>query len=153
YWCWVFVILFFAIHVGRMRVYWTPIGLIDPLVAVAGDVGGALLLAFGVILPLRLAWRMLTRPPARDLWKRAEMAAVADGRLRGRLRRGWLLGRLRFSRCLVQMRHSPGAALRWGLQAGLTVTAVIVAISPIWGRNNYFFNTETWATGVWDRWA
>jgi uncharacterized membrane protein HdeD (DUF308 family) len=150
YWCWVFVILFFAIHVGRMRVYWTPTGLIDPLVAVAGDVGVALLLAFGVILPVRMAWRMLTRPLERYLWKSAEMDR---DRLRGRLRRSWLTSRLRFSRRLVQMRHSPSAALRWGFQVGLPVTAVLVAISPIWGSNNYFFNTETWATGVWDRWA
>src|SRR5579862_6935861 len=38
-WCWVFIIVFFAIHTGRMRVYWTPVGMIDPFTAVAGDVG------------------------------------------------------------------------------------------------------------------
>src|SRR5262249_49727756 len=71
----------------------------------------------------------------------------------GRLQRGWLTGRLRFARHLAQMRHSLRAALRWGLRAGLPVTAVLVAISPIWGSNNYFFNSETWATAVWHRWS
>jgi uncharacterized membrane protein HdeD (DUF308 family) len=155
YWCCVFVILFFAIHVGRMRVYWTPVGMIDPLVAVAGDVGVALLLAFGLLLPVRLAWRKLTRPLERRGWERT-LAGMDQGRSVGpvgRLRRAWLAGRLRFSQRVAQMRHSPRAALRWGLQVGLPVTAVLVAVNPIWGSNNYFFNTETWATAVWDHWA
>jgi uncharacterized membrane protein HdeD (DUF308 family) len=155
YWCWAFVIVFFAIHVGRMRVYWTPVGMIDPLVAVAGDIGVALLLAFGLILPVRLAWRKLTRPLERRAWNRA-LARIDRNRspgIMGRLYRVWLTGRLRFARRLRQMRHSPRAALRWGLQIGLPVTAVLVAINPIWGSNNYFFNSETWATAVWDRWA
>jgi uncharacterized membrane protein HdeD (DUF308 family) len=155
FWCWIFVIVFFAIHLGRMRVYWTPVGMIDPLVAVAGDVLVALALAFGIILPVRLAWRKLTRPLERRSWKRtlARMDAGRSPGLVGSLRHGWLTRRLRFARRLGQMRRSPGAALRWGLQVGLPVTAVLIAINPIWGSNNYFFNTETWATGVWHRWA
>jgi uncharacterized membrane protein HdeD (DUF308 family) len=154
YWCGIFVTLFFAIHVGRMRVYWTPVGLIDPLVAVAGDVGVALLLAFGLILPVRLAWRKLTRPLERRGWRRLLAGADPDRPpgLVGRLSRGWLTGRLRFARRTRQMRRSPSAALRWGLQVGLPLTAVLVAVSPLWGLN-YFFNTETWASGVWHHWA
>ena len=154
YWCWTFVLVFFAIHIGRMRVYWTPVGMIDPLVAVAGDVGVALLLAFGLVLPVRLAWRKLTRPLERRAWRRALArvdAGVSTG-LVGRLSRGWLSGRLRFARRLARMRRGPRAALRWGLQVGLPLTAILVAVSPIWGLN-YFFNTETWASGVWHHWA
>jgi uncharacterized membrane protein HdeD (DUF308 family)/3',5'-cyclic AMP phosphodiesterase CpdA len=154
FWCWIFIIVFFAIHFGRMRVYWTPVGMIDPLVAVAGDVVVALLLAFVLILPARLAWRMLTRPLERRGWKRT-LAAMDQERspgLVGRLGRRWLTGRLRFARRVSQMRYSPPEALRWGLQVGLPLTAVLVAVSPIWGLN-YFFNTETWASGVWHRWA
>jgi uncharacterized membrane protein HdeD (DUF308 family) len=154
-WCWTFVILFFAIHLGRMRVYWTLTGIIDPLVAVAGDVGVALLLAFCVILPVRLAWRKLTRPLERRAWQRT-LAAMDQGRSSSfvdRLKRGWLTGRMRFTRRLDQMRHSLRPALRWGLLAGLPATAVLVAINPIWGSLNYFFNSETWASGVWHRWA
>jgi uncharacterized membrane protein HdeD (DUF308 family) len=155
YWCWTFVIVFFAIHAGRMRVYWTPAGMIDPLVAVAGDIGMALLLAFGLILPVRLAWRKLTRPLERRGWQR-KLAQMDQGQSQGLVERffsGWLTGRLRFARRLGLMRSSPRAALRWGLQAGLPVTAVLIAINPIWGDNNYFLNTETWASGVWHRWA
>jgi uncharacterized membrane protein HdeD (DUF308 family) len=154
FWCWTFVIVFFAIHIGRMRAYWTVVGMIDPLVAVAGDIGVALLLAFSLILPVRLAWRKLTRPLERRGWKRT-LAGIDEGRspgFVGRLYRGWLTGRLRFARRLGQMRRSPRAALRWGLRVGLPLAAILVAISPIWGLN-YFFNTETWATAVWDRWA
>src|SRR5262249_61018447 len=81
---------------------------------------------------------------------------MAEGQSRGlagRLYSGWLTGRMRFARRLGQMRGSPRAALRWGLRAGLPLTAVLIAINPIWGENNYFFNTETWASGVWHRWA
>jgi uncharacterized membrane protein HdeD (DUF308 family) len=153
-WCWVFVLVFFAIHVGRMRVYWTPVGLIDPLVAVAGDVAVALLLAFALVLPVRLAWRKLTRPLERRAWQRALARTEGEDApgLAGRLSRGWLTGRMRFARRARQIRRSPRAALRWGLRVGLPLTAVLVAVSPIWGLN-YFYNTETWASGVWHRWA
>lgn len=154
HWCWVFILVFFAIHIGRMRVYWTPVGMIDPLVAVAGDVGIALVLAFLVILPVHLLWRTLTRPLERGLWQRtlARLGAGASPGLMGRLSDGWLARRFRFSRRLRQMRRSSRGALRWGLQVGLPLTAVLVAFAPLLGLN-YFFNTETWASGVWQHWA
>ena len=40
---------------GRMHVAWNLVGMVSPLVAVLGDVGTALLVAFGIILPGRLA--------------------------------------------------------------------------------------------------
>jgi uncharacterized membrane protein HdeD (DUF308 family) len=64
-WCWTFVIVFFAIHIGRMNVAWNLVGMVSPLVAVVGDVGTALLIAFALILPCRLAWRKWTRPVER----------------------------------------------------------------------------------------
>ena len=33
-WCWTFVFLFFAIHLGRMNVTWNLVGMVAPLVAV-----------------------------------------------------------------------------------------------------------------------
>jgi hypothetical protein len=30
WWCWIFIFLFFVIHVGRMRVYWNMVGMIAP---------------------------------------------------------------------------------------------------------------------------
>ena len=34
----------------------------------------------------------------------------------------------------------------------MPLIAILVAISPLWGLN-YFFNTETWASGIWHQWA
>jgi uncharacterized membrane protein HdeD (DUF308 family) len=154
YWCLIFIVVFFAVHIGRMRVYWTPIGMIDPLVAVAGDVGMALLLAFCIVLPLRLMWRRLTRPLERRGWRRAlaRVDAGSSPALVDKLYQPWLRGRMRFARRSRQMRRSAPAALRWGLQVGLPLIAILVATSPIWGLN-YFFNTETWASGIWHQWA
>jgi uncharacterized membrane protein HdeD (DUF308 family) len=70
YWCWLFVVLFFAIHVGRMNGGWNLVGMISPLVAVLGDIGTAMLLAFGIIFPARMGWRKLTRPLERRVWWR-----------------------------------------------------------------------------------
>ena len=104
YWCWVFVIVFFAIHIGRMRVYWNLVGLISPLVAVVGDLAVALLLAFAVILPVRLAWRRLTRPVERRGWERslAGMDQSDSPGLLGKLYQAWLVGRLRFARRIAR---------------------------------------------------
>jgi hypothetical protein len=153
-WCWTFVLVFFAIHIGRMRVDWNLVGMISPLVAVMGDVGTALFVAFGIVLPCRLAWRKLTRPLERRAWKRL-FARSEQGKgpgLLGRAWRVWLTARLRFAWRMAQVRRSPRAAVRWGLQAGLPITAILIAVNPMWGFS-WFFNSESWATGVWDRWA
>jgi uncharacterized membrane protein HdeD (DUF308 family) len=153
-WCATFVIVFFAIHIGRMAVAWNLVGMISPLVAVTGDVATALVISFGIVLPLRLGWRKLTRPLERRCWERhlARIDRGAGVGLAGRFSRVWLLGRLRFSRRLSKARYSPPAAMHWGLQVGLPLTAILIAVNPIWGFS-WFFNSEAWATGVWDRWA
>src|SRR5262249_2164299 len=147
-------LLFFAIHVGRMRVDWNFVGMISPLVAVVGDIATALVLAFGLFLPARMAWRKLTRPVERRCW--ANALGRLDKNLRpslsARLYKRWLLARLRFAWRLVAMRRSPRAALRWGLQVGLPATAILIAVNPMWGFS-WFFNSESWAAGVWDHWA
>jgi uncharacterized membrane protein HdeD (DUF308 family) len=154
FWCWIFIVLFFAIHIGRMRVYWNLVGMIAPLVAVIGDLAVALLVAFAVILPARLAWRRLTRPLERRAWKRAltRMDQGGSPGLLGKLSRGWLWARLRFARRMSQIRYSPRAALGWGFKVGLPVTAVFIAIQPIWGYS-WFFNSEAWSSIVWHHWA
>src|SRR4029079_18282387 len=53
---------------------------------------------------------------------------------------------------MSQVRSSRRAALRWGFQVGLPATAILIAVNPIWGFS-WFFNSESWATEVWDRWA
>src|SRR5262245_57471896 len=50
FWCLTIVIIFFAIHIGRMESSWTILGLLAPAVAVAGDVLGALIAGALLIL-------------------------------------------------------------------------------------------------------
>jgi hypothetical protein len=107
-----------------------------------------------LILPLRLAWRKVTRPLERRGWLRA-LARVDEGKGPGpvgRFSRHWLTRRLSFDWRLAELRRSPRAALRWGLQVGLPATALLIAVNPIWGFS-WFFNSESWATGIWDHWA
>src|SRR4051812_46833487 len=59
---------------------------------------------------------------------------------------------MRFSRPMAAMRSPPRVPLRWGLQVGLPLTAILIAVNPMWGFS-WFFNSESWATGVWNRWA
>jgi uncharacterized membrane protein HdeD (DUF308 family) len=153
-WCWTFLFVFFAIHIGRMHIEWNLIGMIAPLGAVVGDVGTTLIIAFGIILPCRLAWRRLTRPLERRGWKRL-LARSDQGKVPGVVGKGWrvwLMARLRFSWRMSRVWRSPRAALAWGLQVGLPATAILIAVNPIWGFS-WFFNSESWTTGIWDRWA
>jgi uncharacterized membrane protein HdeD (DUF308 family) len=154
YWRTVFVLVFFAIHVGRMDAEWNLVGLFSPAVAVVGDVCFALVLAYAVITPPRLGWRTLTRGLERRTWERL-LSRVDQGRgsgVRDRYTRWWLAGRLRFSLRMTRVRRSPTAALGQGLQVGLPLVAVLIATNPIWGFS-WYFNTENWATGLWESWA
>jgi len=69
-WIAVIVTILFATHVGRMQAEWTLIGLLAPIVAVAGDVVSALLIAIGVIGPVRFTLRRLTWRLERRGWAR-----------------------------------------------------------------------------------
>jgi uncharacterized membrane protein HdeD (DUF308 family) len=154
YWCLTFLLTFFAIHVGRMDAEWNPIGLLSPGVAVAGDVVYALLLTWCLVTPVQLAWRWLTRPVERRAWRRL-LAGVDQGRppsARERLTRRWLTGRFRLAARLGRCRRSPTAALARGLQVGLPLAAVLIALNPIWGLS-WYFNTENWVTGLWEKWT
>jgi uncharacterized membrane protein HdeD (DUF308 family) len=154
YWQLTFIATFFAIHVGRMNAGWTLVGLSGPFIAVLGDLIYTLILALGILTPLQLAWRAATRPLERRVWL-GLLEGMAQGRDRGlrfRLLRTWLLSRLRFAIRVQRAYLSPTAAIRRGLHVGLPLTAILIAVNPIWGLS-WFFNTETWAAGVWERWV
>ncbi|MGE3808477.1 MAG: metallophosphoesterase, partial [Gemmataceae bacterium] len=154
YWAWMFVLTFFAIHVGRMDAEWNFVGLLSPAVAVVGDVMFSLLLAYGLIAPLRSLWRFLSRPVERRLWGRylQDVDAGEPASLAFRGSRWWLTGRMRYALHARNARGSPTAALGWGLQVGLPLTAILIAINPIWGIS-WYFNTENWVAGAWEMWA
>ena len=67
-WIGAFAATLFAIHLGRTGLDRSALGIMTPTLAVLGDFVVALIAAFGIIVPLRLGWRRLTRRPARRLW-------------------------------------------------------------------------------------
>jgi hypothetical protein len=145
--------VFLAIHLGRMPISDSLLGISSPFVATAGDLLMTLILAALVLLPARLAWRRLTRPVERLAWSlhlgtqtgAAPMNAVADWVV---VR--WLRSRFSFSIRLREGRVSLPAALILLLRLGLPVTAFFVAFNPIWGFS-WYFNTESWATGIYQK--
>src|SRR5262249_60477089 len=67
-WMLPFVVVFLAIHAGRMPISDSLLGISSPFVATAGDLLMTLILATLLILPARLLWRRLTRPVGRIAW-------------------------------------------------------------------------------------
>ena len=143
--------VFLAIHLGRMPISDSLLGISSPFVATAGDLLMTLVLAVVVVLPARLLWRRLTRPVERLAWslnlgaRAAPMNPAADW-----LIRHWLKGRFGFAMRLREGRTSLAAALMLLLRLGLPVTAFFVAFNPVWGFS-WYFNTESWATGVYQK--
>ena len=151
-WIWAFVATLFAIHLGRMGFDRSRLGISSPLVAVVGDVFLALVIAFAVVIPLRL-----DVPPAHARARAAGVALVPGRRAQGPAGAGaWSARRssaASASRCgLRSARYSARTALDRGLQIGLPLAAIIAAIVPVFGMS-WFFDTENWAAGMWNSWA
>ena len=151
FWIIVLILVFFAIHAGRLQAHWTWLGLISPLVAVIGDVLSALLVAV-LLLPGWLSWRRLTRPIERRAWERrlSDQTKAKDLGLGEQAVNWWLDSRLRWGVRLRLTRGSLRTAVSQWLRAGLPIVAVVVAINPIWGFS-WYFNTENWASAFWER--
>lgn len=148
-----YLLTLFALHLGRMGLDRSVLGVLSPAVAVLGDCLIALLVATFLVTPSRLVVRRGTRPIERYAWALA-LGTPGNGVVRRaqRLARVWLEARLRFAVRLRQARYSPRAALRRGLRLGLPAAAVIAATVPVWGMS-WYFDTENWAAGVWNSWA
>ena len=80
-WCWLFLLTFFAIHAARMDTDWNLVGMLSPAGAVVGDVLLAIVLAYGLVAPLSVTWRSLTRRVERRAWT-WYLARVDQGRRR-----------------------------------------------------------------------
>jgi hypothetical protein len=152
-WTVAFVATLFAIHIGRMSTDLTLLGLVSPAVAVAGDMAIAVLATWLVITPLYLSWRLPTRWLERRVWMRylgrrdAGTIDWTDGLLSA-----WLRWRLSLAFRLRRARLSVPVAIQLGLRTGLPIAAVIAATVPVWGMS-WYFDTENWASGIWNSWA
>ena len=149
HWIFVLILTLFAIHLGRMGFDRTAIGILAPGVAVIGDLFVGLVVGFLIVLPGRLALLRLTGPLAR---RAADWRAAAKPSWRTRLVDRWLTRRLRANIRMRDARYSFAAAASRSLRVGLPVAAVFAATMPVWGMS-WYFDTENWASGVWDSWA
>ena len=145
--------VFLAIHIGRMPISDTLLGISSPLVATAGDLLMTLVFATLIVLPLRLLWRRFTRPVERLAWSLHLGSKAGSTPLHpaaGWLIARWLATRFGFNIRLREARISMPSALILLLRLGLPVTAFFVAFNPIWGFS-WYFNTESWSSGVYQK--
>lgn len=153
-WGWIlaFVATLFAIHLGRMGLDRSFLGIVSPGFAVFGDLVMALLLAFVLIIPVSVIWRRMTRKLERHAWTWCLAVPVEMQSWTRRVVQRALAYRLRCSIRLQQARYSFRTALSRGLQIGLPLSAIIAATAPVWGMS-WYFDTENWAAGIWNSWA
>jgi uncharacterized membrane protein HdeD (DUF308 family)/3',5'-cyclic AMP phosphodiesterase CpdA len=152
-WIFALVAILFATHVGRMQADWTLVGLLAPIFAVVGDLAAAMLLAVGVMGPIRLALRRATWPLERRGWSRLVASSIErPPRLLDRLLRLYLVRSLRIWIRFHQMRDSLPLVVERALMMSLPVVAVFVATVPIWGMS-WYFNSENWAASIYNSWA
>ena len=151
-WTVAFVVTLFAIHSARLETDGTLLGYAAPAIAVVGDMVLALLFAFVVVTPLTISFRRSTRWLERSTW-RWYLAASSQGQgVRRRIARAWLTYRLRMAVQLQEARFSIPSVLWRSLAAGIPVAAIVAATVPVWGMS-WFFDTENWASGIWNSWA
>lgn len=153
-WITTFLIILFFIHLGRMGFDQSRIAVLSPLVAVIGDAVIALIVAFGIIAPFRVMFRSVTGLVVRSLWKWVQKVPESDRKLFSlrTLAVIWLTRELRVSISLRKAGYSLIHAVRSGLKIGLPFSALLAAIIPVLGMS-WYFDTENWASGVWDGYA
>ena len=152
YWSLIFIAVFFAIHVGRVDAEWTLLGLLTPAVATAGDVMVALVLSLVVLWPLESVFQRASRPVEREVWLRAlnDRAPDSEQRWSERVVRYWAEQRLRRSVARDLENDTLIGAVRQLVRAGLPITAVLIAVNPVWGFS-WYFNSENWASAAWQK--
>jgi uncharacterized membrane protein HdeD (DUF308 family) len=152
FWSTIFAITFFAIHVGRLHAEWTWLGLLSPAVATLGDLLTSIVVALAVLRPIEAIWKRLTRVGERLVWRRMleDVSPACDLPTSERLARWWAENRLRRLVYRDLENNTLHGAIRQTLRAGLPLTAVLIAVNPIWGFS-WYFNSENWATSVWER--
>jgi uncharacterized membrane protein HdeD (DUF308 family)/3',5'-cyclic AMP phosphodiesterase CpdA len=153
-WIVTFLLVLFFIHLGRMGFDRSRTGILSPMVAVIGDMFIALVVAFGIIAPLRTVFRNLTGLFINKLWKWVQKVPASKRRrfsLRNLANR-WLTRELRMSISIRKSSYSLPTAIRNGLKMGLPFAALLAAVMPVLGMS-WYFDTENWASGVWDGYA
>jgi hypothetical protein len=79
----VFILLLFFIHLGRMGLDKSYLGLLSPVVATLGDMVIALIIAYVVIFPIRYIMLFLMRKRGQRLWKWITKVDEKDRKMNG----------------------------------------------------------------------
>lgn len=151
WWIVVFLLTLFFIHLGRMGFDRSSFGILSPLVAVIGDMFIALVISFGVIGPIRslfsrfntyfikLIYGWIQKVPETER-NAISLRTLADW---------WVKFQLNIHISMRKSSYSIPTALRNGLKIGLPFAAILAAIMPVLGMS-WYFDTENWASGIWD---
>jgi uncharacterized membrane protein HdeD (DUF308 family) len=150
----IFITLLFFIHLGRMGLDRSFLGILSPVVATLGDIVVALVITYLFIAPIRVTLLKLLRKSGQRLWK---WILKVDDKKRNKISlrnfaAAWLTYRIRAEIRVRKVGYSLPTAIRTGLKFGLPWSALLVAIIPVFGMS-WYFDTENWAAGVWDQWA
>jgi 3',5'-cyclic AMP phosphodiesterase CpdA len=153
-WIITFILILFFIHLGRMGLDQSASGILSPVVAVIGDLAIALIIAFGIIAPLRSVFKRITGLFVRSLWKWVQQVPQEERRFFSlrTLAIAWLKREMRMVISIRKSGYSFINAFRNGLKIGLPFSALLAAIIPVLGMS-WYFDTENWASGVWDGYA
>ncbi len=149
-----FIFILFFIHLGRMGLDRSAIGIVSHVVAVLGDIFIALIFSFGFVTPLRFVFRRFTGLFVVTLWKWVQKVPEAERKLFGfrTLAKMWLTRELRIKIGIRKSGYSFRSAFRNGLKIGLPFSALLAAVMPVLGMS-WYFDTENWASGIWDGYA
>ncbi len=153
-WIFTFLIILFAIHLGRMGYDRSSTGLLSPMVALIGDMVIALIIGWLVLAPLAGAFRSSTHWLMQRSYNWVSRVPKAQRNwysLRNPVQ-WWLESRMRDSISFKKASYSLPTAIRVGLKKGLPFAALLAAIVPVFGMS-WYFDTENWAAGIWDSWA
>ncbi len=153
-WVATFLVILFFIHLGRMGLDRSALGILSPVVAVIGDIFIAMVVAFGIIAPVRAVFRKVTGVFLIRTWTWVQKVPETQRRtfsLRT-LALAWVTQQLRLSISIRKSGYSLRAAFRNGLKIGLPFSALLAAVIPVLGMS-WYFDTENWASGVWDSYA
>ncbi|MFO0977487.1 MAG: metallophosphoesterase [Planctomycetaceae bacterium] len=151
---WIIAFLFtlLAIHLGRMGLDRTALGLVAPGFAVMGDIFAGLLVSFLVFIPSLMATNKLLKFVEGGLWRWTVRRGTMMLALPRMILRWLLTMRIRLAVRLRLARCSYAAAISRALQMGLPFAAILAATTPVWGMS-WYFDTENWAAGIWNSWA
>jgi len=154
HWIITFLLILFFIHLGRIGFDRSTYGILSPLVALIGDMVIALVITYILLIPLFIVFGKIFRPFEKQTWLWV-IKVPQEERSKFNLRslvQNYLEIRIRRYIRIRKAGYSFKTALRTGLQMGLPFSALLAAIIPVFGMS-WYFDTENWASGIWDSWA